>query len=230
MRLKKSMKIIFILVILFLIGVSFYTFNRWFFSQHEIVTKKEEVVKKNGKEIVNDFVPEETEKVEEPPVAHDQSTTDKSSVEKENVLPVEKYYCSEGDTLSGQECITKLETSGYRLAKAEDPNSQRERPVLRLEYLLPEELADMQEEFHKLVKEECFSMSGVPVVEGDRAVCYVPLENEEEESSNSTGEIHCMDDYIPEGDKCIKEVRVPAKVRYECPNGYKLEGAYCVKV
>ena len=212
MKLKKKVKVILVLVLFLIIGGSFYTFNHWFFTKYKDVGKKVEnqnaYENKESQENLTNSSNNENETIED-------TKTEENNPKVDKIRPSEIYYCSDGDTLDGQECITKVETSATKIVM----NVNDERKYVQLKM-------DINEEIAPIMKEACEEENGIFELMENKGACNIPLD--EDDSEKIVG-YSCMEGYIKEGDKCIQNVKIPAKIRYGCPNGFTLEGAYCIQ-
>ncbi len=220
MKLKKKVNVVLVLVLLIIIGGSFYTFNRWFFTKYKDVGKKVENQNvENNKESVENMLDDSTNKKEEieNKKQEENNTTLKEDSIKQNkkkIRPSEIYYCSDGDVLDEKECIMKVETSATKIVM----NTNDERKYFQV-------IIDINEDIVPIMKEACEEENGIFELMGSKGACNFLID--EDDSEKIIG-YSCMDGYTKDGDKCIKEVRIPAKVRYDCQEGYILEGAYCI--
>ncbi len=221
MKLKKKVKVVLVLVLLVMIGGSFYTFNRWFFTKYKDVGKKAENQNvENNKENEENMSDDSTNKTEviKDTKQEENNTTSKENIIKQNekkIRPSEIYYCSDGDILEGQECITKIETSATKIVM----NTNDERKYFQV-------IMDINEDIAPIIKEACEEENGIFELMGSKGACNFPIDDDDSEKIVGYS---CMEGYTKEGDRCIKKVRIPAKVRYGCQEGYILEGAYCVQ-
>lgn len=224
MKLKKSVKVILVLVLFSGMVGGIYFFNSWFFSKYKVENKnvEENENRKDGKEVLNDF--------ENPLPVDDKETTNKeeknssTSTKKENEKKraIEIYYCSKGDTLDGKKCVTQSEIDAVKMELVLKDNKEKDSVVFNIK-VLAENYGLEKEDIISVIKEACESEKGT-----------FKLNNSEEAScaanENKIYQYMCLDSsYTLEGTKCVKEVKIPAKVRYGCEDGYKLEGIYCVE-
>lgn len=211
MKLKKSVKVVLVLVLFILIGGSFYTFNRWFFTKYKDVGKKAENQNvEENKESQENFPNSSTSPNET--VDDTQPGENDTKQNEKKIRPSEIYYCSNGDILEGQECITKVETSLIEVSNIENKEYSK--------LVIPSyDSEELKGELEKI----CEQYNGIFEQTSDSEVsCYVPEDGEKE-----TMDYICLDGFTKEGNKCVKNVKIPAKVRYGCPEGTQLDGIYC---
>ena len=179
MKLKKSVKVVLVLILLGIIGCSFYSFNRWFFTKYKTLGKKTQEQQEEKKD---SYVSNEVDNASsgltnnEKDIDNQKINVESKQNAKKIINAIEEYYCSDNDTLDEKECIHILEKSTMVIVGPPklDPYT------------------------HEVIEE---GKKGIPF---------------------------CMDDdYVLQDDKCLKEERIPAKVRYVCPDGYTLDGIYC---
>lgn len=228
MKVKKCVKVG--LIFIFIGGVvgGFYTFNSWFFSRYKgenkIIEKNDE--QKNGKEIINNFENVSSEKSAD--ILNENSKNEKSSSkDKEDKKKVsEIYYCSKGDTLKGEECITKSVTDAIPVQTKDTRDYyaiQFNFSTLSTAYGIEksETISILQETCEKDIK-GIFEINANDENQG--SCIFTDMEEDK------TFQYMCLDSsYTVEGTKCIKEVKIPAKVRYGCPDGFKQDGIYCIE-
>lgn len=243
MKIKKIVKILIVIILLSIIGSSLYMFNKWFFNKYQVVkeTNVEETEKRNGKEVIK-----------EPIVTEENKEEKKDRVDR--IKATEIYYCDKGATLEGNKCLVKVEipvvksekviSNGYMIESIKQSAlivdalqevdysswevlTEEEREILAQALL--EELEKAINDFEKTAKFSCEEVKGIfetnelPDEDVEYKCTYPAAETKE--ISNT-----CLDDtYTLEGDKCKKTIVSSAKVRYECPKSYKLEGTECTK-
>lgn len=219
MKLKKQVKVVIVLIILGGIGFGFYSFNQWFFAKYK--TKDINVEEKNNgvSKEMNDM---EQRNNEEVPITEETPSSSKANIKK--IRSTETYYCSEGDTLDGKECITKIETDAIKVKNADN------RDYYELIFSF-DKLATMygleEQEVIDALKETCekdikgfFERSTTNPKQGSCIFTDMPEDN--------SFQYVCLDSsYTLKGTKCSREERIPAKVRYGCPEGFVLDGIYC---
>lgn len=228
MKLKKQIKVFLVFILLCGMMGSIYSFNRWFFAKYKSEKQNIEVKEeqREGKEIINDFknpIPD----VDKEPTNKEETTSTISSKKNSNKKRAsEIYYCSDGDRLEGTECITKSETDALKM-QVEDTRDYYE---IKFNFETLAITSGMEEtEIINLLKETC--------EEEIKGVFEENTNNSKEGSciftnmeEDKTIYYKCLDSsYTLKETKCIKDVKIPAKVRYGCEDGYKLEGIYCVK-
>lgn len=229
MKLKKRVKMFLILLLLGIMGSTFYTFNRWFFMKYKDVGQKEvEEHKKQEVETKNNPVTEE----ENPDINDSQKEEDVKTLkeEKKGIKPSEIYYCSDGDTLDGKECITKIEVDAMQVQEEDNRDYvelQFNIPLYTLRFQSAGE--DVTEEDVKLYFKEMCETSlkgtfGLSTDNSDDFSCFYTTMEE-----NISFSYICLDGFTLSGTKCFKEERIPAKVRYGCPEGTIQDGIYCVQ-
>lgn len=221
MKLKKQVKVGIVLIVLGGIGFGFYSFNQWFFAKYK--TKDVNVEEKN-ESISKEIHETEPTNSEEVPIAKDEPSS--SSKTDKKIRPTEIYYCSDGDTLDGKECITKIETDAIKVKNADN------RDYYELIFSF-DKLATMygleEQEVIDVLKETCekdikgfFERSTTNPKQGSCIFTDMPEDH--------SFQYVCLDSsYTLKGSKCSREERIPAKVRYGCPDGFVLDGIYCQK-
>lgn len=223
MKLKKQVKIVIVLILLGGIGFGFYSFNHWFFSKYK--TKDTNIEEKNkdqrnGKEILE----ENHKEMDSANNTNHQSATNENSTQDRRKRASEIYYCSEGDTLAGKECITKIQTDALKVK----PVDNRDYYELTFSFDTLASLYGLEEQaVIDVLKETCekemkgvFERSTTNQKQGSCIFTDMPEDN--------TLQYVCLDaSYTLKGNKCSREERIPAKVRYGCPDGYVLDGIYC---
>lgn len=204
MKLKKQVKIVLAVVLFVIIGGTFYTFNRWFFTKYKDVGHQVEETEKKKKTIST----EEEKELEEKNV-EDPSIKGSSKVEKKIIKAEEEFFCSDSLTLDGKECVSIMEVDVF---------------TEQVENVLVYRISFNAAEDMELQQKECIEdLEGI-VKTDESGVVYCEASVSEVENGNS----YCLDDsYTLKGDKCVKEIRIPAKVRYVCPVGYFLDGINC---
>ncbi len=219
MKLKKQVKVVIVLILLGGIGFGFYSFNQWFFAKYK--TKDVNVEEKNegtSKEILE----AEQSNSEEVPIVKEEPSSSTKTVKK--IRPTETYYCSEGDTLEGKECITKIETNATPVVLTMGDNTY----TMKFDFTaLAYGFSVEEEDIIPIVEETCKTeLKGRFYIDlNDEHGGYCTFSEEQKPSHYI-----CSDSsYTLKGDKCVKEVKIPAKIRYECSNGYILDGIYCQK-
>ena len=190
MKLKKSVKVVLVFVLLGILGGSFYSFNRYFFTKYKTLGKQVQQEEKK-----DSYVSNENESMDSvfngsnefdnasSSLTNNEKDIDNQKINAESkqnvkkiINAIEEYYCSDNDTLDEKECIHILEKGTMVVVGPPklDPYT------------------------HEVIEE---GKKGIPF---------------------------CMDDeYVLQDDKCIKEEKIPAKVRYVCPEGYFLDGINC---
>lgn len=218
MKLKKNVKFVLVLLLVTIIGGVFYSFNKWFFTKYKDVGKIEEKQEnKSNLDLEEKNLPISNEEENKEEVKQDEVPSPKK------VRQTEIYYCSDGDILAGKECITKVESGAIKL-QAEDNRDYYE---LRLSFA---DLANMYgisiEDAKVVLKEACLEeLKGEYEISEDLSKGSCTFTDMEEDTSFT---YICLDEsYTLVGDKCIHEERIPAKIRYGCPEGYVLDGIYC---
>lgn len=203
MRLKKSVKIILVVLLLGIIGGTFYSFNKWFFTKYKNVGNQVEQQEKKNNPISNEKEIIEKEEEEE------FSIPKNDNVEKKQVKAEEEYFCSDSLRLDGKECVSTMEVDVF--------TEQVENVVVyRISFNAAEDM--------ELQKKECLEDLQGEVKTDEAGVVYC----EASVSSLEDGNTYCLDDsYTLKDNKCVKEIRIPAKMRYVCPEGYFLDGINC---
>ena len=221
MKLKKSVKVVLVLILLGIIGGSFYSFNYWFFTKYKDVGKKTQE-QQEEKENDHTYFNDENAKND------DSENQVEEEEDSKRVRQTEVYYCSNGDRLDGKECITKIEVDAIKL-QAEDNREYVELQFDIALYTLRFQGAGedvTEEEVILAFKEVCESeLDGTYQLSDDGSGNYSCIYTDMEEDTSFT--YMCLEGFTLQGTKCLKEERIPAKVRYGCPDGYILDGIYC---
>lgn len=204
MKLKKSVKVVLVLLLLGIIGGTFYSFNHWFFTKYKNVGKQGEEQQEEKK---NTIIPKESKDNEEE--NEDISIPKNDKIEKKQLKAEEEYFCSDSLRLDGKECVSTMEVDVF--------TEQVENVVVyRISF---NAAVDME-----LQKKECLEDLQGEVKTDEAGVVYC----EASVSSLEDGNTYCLDDsYTLKEGKCVKEIRIPAKMRYVCPEGYFLDGINC---
>lgn len=85
-----------------------------------------------------------------------------------------------------------------------------------------EQLKEKEEESPK--KKECEESLNGEVKRSEEGITYCEFSM----SEILEDEKICLDEnYVLQGDTCVKELRLPAKIRYVCPDGYYFDGTNC---
>lgn len=206
MKLKKSVKVVLVLLLLGIIGGSFYSFNKWFFTKYKTLGNQLEEQKQDEKKnsVSN---PKETKETEEE--KEETSIPKNDRIEKKQIKAEEEYFCSDNLRLDGKECVSTMEVDVF--------TEQVENIVVyRISFNAAEDM--------ELQEKECIEDLQGEVKTDETGVVYC----EASVSAMEDGNTYCLDDsYTLKEDKCVKEIRISAKVRYVCPEGYFLDGIYC---
>lgn len=225
MKLKKQIKVFFILILFSGIVGGIYSFNSWFFTKYKIEKQNiEEKEKQNGKEIINNFENSSTEENNES-LQEKSKTSSNSSKDKNKKRASEIYYCSEGDTLEGSKCITKSTLDATKVELRLEGTSDSYTILFDFATLAANygiDVADVISAFQYACEEENGTFK---INNSEKGSCVLEVAEEDK-----IYQYMCFDSsYTLEGTKCVKEVRIPAKVRYGCPEGYTQDGIYCVE-
>lgn len=237
MKIKKSVKVIIILVILFGAGLGFYKFNKKFFSEHNVV--KEDKKQDDNKKEDNNNEKKEDEEVEKNKEDNDMPIQEENPIEpienkkEPNVIKQkasEIYYCSDGDVLRGNECITKIviDAKKYTISYAEEEKDYIEVQFDFKEFMNEYELTE--DEVIDILRESCTKeIKGYFRIDYNqhKGACLIKIEDEKDESNKKYTYLCEDSSFTLEGDKCVKEATILAKVRYGCPSGMTLDGIYC---
>lgn len=228
MKLKKSVKIVIVFVFVIGFGIGGYFFNCWFFKTFNTTSSVNEKEENSNKEILEENIsPEKKE-----PIKIEKTQEKQEKNEKKKTRRIEIYYCSDGDTLEGNKCITTIEKEATKwVEKITNAKEDKKRFAITFDIMdLVDEYeisySDVTEILADACKEEVDGKFEVDYTT-NKGYCYIDLEEEEKEPTYSYS---CIDkSYTLEGTKCIKEAKIPAKTRYGCPDGYREEGIYCIE-
>lgn len=221
MKLKKQIKVFFVLILLGGIVGGIYSFNNWFFtkykSENQNTEEKEE--KRKGKEILSDFenkVVEENKEVVKEEKKENQNASTSSDVNS-SVFAVEEKYCKEPYVLKNEECVAEFETEPLTKIVSDGDDIY----IFEISFVFE----NMEEGFQ--IQEECIKEGGrfefkynTEEVEG---ICFLPIDLDSKEETS------CLEGYTLKKGTCIKEVSQEPLIRYQCPSGYKLDGILCFK-
>ena len=215
MKLKKQVKVVLSFLLLGGIGCGLYSFNHWFFAKYK--TKDVKLEEKNEGILIE--INESKPQSQEEPIVKESSD---SSKVVQKIRPTEVYYCSAGDTLDGNECITKLEMNAMPVILTTKDNTF----TMKFDFMSLANVYSVEEkDIIPILEETCKTEL--------KGKFYINLNDEhsgfctfkEEQKPNA---YMCADSsYTLKGNKCAKEVKIPAKIRYECPKDYIVNGIYC---
>lgn len=217
MKLKKQVKVVIVFIVLGGIGFGFYSFNHWFFAKYKT---KDVNVEENNEGASKEIHETEQTNSEEEPIVKEEPLGSSKTIKK--IKATETFYCSEGDTLDGKECITNLEINATPVVLTTEDSTY----TMKLDFTaLAYGFSITEEDIIPILEETCKTEL--------KGKFYIDLNDEhsgyctfrEEQKPNA---YICTDSsYTLQGNKCVKEVRIPAKVRYGCPEGFVLDGIYC---
>ena len=149
-----------------------------------------------------------------------------------------EYYCGDGFTLSGNNCIKLMTTTALYNYSCPDGYTQygtqcEKQTISSKKYILTCAGTNANQS-ENLIKEICAEY-GLPrniksCTTGygydsrtDKCIKYIT------ETTSTSINYYCLDGMTLNGNSCIKEYSTTALSKYTCPDGYKLSGLYCEK-
>lgn len=219
MEIKRSLKILFILVILIVFSSSFYIFNKWFFNKFDVGKDNNINSNLNGKEVIKDVVvPEE--------------------YNKEVMKPIEKYYCEKNYKLVEKECILNIEAKSIEQVKVDNlvKETFKRSELYNIVYLeTGVDINGLTEDERKVINDEIYKTATSACAEdkGTLEQKDTPTDLEYictyKQEGNQETNITCLDNsYTLEDNKCKKTIKVSAKIGLECKEGYSLVDNKCL--
>lgn len=228
MKLKKSVKIVIVFFFVIVFGIGGFFFNRWFFKTFNTTNFVNEKEENSNKEILEENISHEKKE----PIKAEKLQEKQEKNSKKKTRKIEIYYCSDGDTLEGNKCITTIEKEAAKMelniANAKEDKKRLAVMFNIMDFVNEYEISysDVTEILAEACKEEMDGKFEVDYTT-TKGYCYLEIEEEEKEPTYSYS---CLDlSYTLEGTKCIKEAKIPAKIRYDCPDGYREDGIYCIE-